>query len=41
MKRVFQSLADQMRITEHDIDRRKLFMSFGEEDIVQLKEVSP
>ncbi|MCF7354781.1 GGDEF domain-containing protein [Vibrio sp. CK2-1] len=38
MNKVFQSLTEQMRITEHDIERRKVFMSFGKNDVTLLKE---
>lgn len=37
MNKVFQTLAEQMRITEHDIERRKVFMSFGDDDVALLK----
>lgn len=36
MNKVFQTLAEQMRISEHDIERRKVFMSFGKEDVQAL-----
>lgn len=40
MNTVFQTLAEQMRITNHDIERRKVFMSFTDDDAALLKEAS-
>ncbi|GLT14281.1 GGDEF domain-containing protein [Vibrio algivorus] len=40
MNKVFQSLSEQMRITDHDIERRKVFMSFTNKDVSILKEAS-
>lgn len=40
MNKVFQTLAEQMRITEHDIERRKVFMSFSDKDVALLKAAS-
>ncbi|MFV0574428.1 MAG: GGDEF domain-containing protein [Vibrio sp.] len=40
MNKVFQTLAEQMRITEHDIERRKVFMDFGKDDVEILKQAN-
>lgn len=41
MTYLHQTLSEQLRIGEHEIERRKVYMDFTEDDVKALKEASP
>ncbi|MGB2078697.1 MAG: GGDEF domain-containing protein [Vibrio sp.] len=40
MEQVFQTLSEQLRIGEHEIERRKVYMGIEADDVTRLKQVS-